>query len=171
MTNRLVPIAGRSAVFTLNVRAAAGSSSGAAVNAKSRHSACSRLRAGFALAAMSLLCVPALAAEPPRVILDVTEVSMSGNEAKVGDDGADLRIPFAVFDPDSETISVAAASGNQSIVANDAIRIEGKGEQRTLVVDQVQRTGDLLLTIAVYDGEQWAMEKIDLTIGSGEEQE
>ena len=125
--------------------------------------------------ALCLWTVQAVASEPPRVILDSPEMSISASartDVASGPQevGTEVRIPFAVFDPDSETLAVAAASGNQSIISNGAIRIEGKGEQRTLVIDEIKRSGDLLLTIAVYDGEQWAMEKIDLKVGEGVQQ-
>jgi hypothetical protein len=121
--------------------------------------------------ALCLVIVPAFAGEPPRVIVDSTEMSIpSITRDAAGVENA-LRIPFAIFDPDSETLAVAAASGNQSIVANGDIRVEGEGEQRTLVIEEIQRSGNLLLTIAVFDGEQWSMEKIDLTVGEGEGQQ
>jgi len=121
--------------------------------------------------ATCLIAAPAFAAEPPGVILDAAEMSIPAGSVEDATPGAEVRIPFAVFDPDSEKLAVAAASGNQSIIANGAIRVEGEGEQRTLVIDEVKRSGNLVLTIAVYDGEQWEMGKIDLTVGEGEQQQ
>ena len=91
--------------------------------------------------------------------------------SEIVDQSIDEEMPaafdFTIADVDDDvaTLQASAVSSDQTLIANERIRIAGLGASRTLtVIPETERSGAAVITISVSDGQQTTVRSFTVTV-------
>jgi hypothetical protein len=99
--------------------------------------------------------------DPPRISL-IEDVVMEANET--------VSVRFEVLDPDSETdrLLLDVASTNRELFADETLRVEGAGPERTLQLKpSVGQDGEATVIIGLSNGESSVSSRFKVTVLPG----